>query len=131
MPKTIKLNATLYHKNTQQRRTSRNNIESFGYWVKHFTNLYNKDYTKRSHKKQKHGGFFVELLSENDFEAVLTAFFCYDYGANTSEVVQTVAATDQIDYHKCSSYVIVCWIAKIYQTIIGKKGWLLGYLRRC
>ena len=26
------------------------------------------------------------LLSENDFEAVLATFSCYDYSANTSEV---------------------------------------------
>ena len=29
-----------------------------------------------------------ELLSENDFEAVLATFCCYDHGANASEAVQ-------------------------------------------
>ena len=48
---------------------------------------------------------------------------------NASEAVQKIA-TDQKDYHKCSSCVIVCWIAKIYQWITVKKGWLLGHLRR-
>ena len=28
------------------------------------------------------------LLSENDFEAVLVDFCCYEYGANVSEAVQ-------------------------------------------
>ena len=36
----------------------------------------------------KNGGFFEELLSENDFEAVLINFCCYEYGANASEAVQ-------------------------------------------
>ena len=35
----------------------------------------------------KNGGFFGELLSENDFEAVLVNFCCYEYGANASEAV--------------------------------------------
>ena len=29
--------------------------------------------------------------------------------------------------HKCSSSVVVCWIAKIYQSKIVKKGWLFTY----
>ena len=40
----------------------------------------------------KNGGFFEELLSENDFEAVLVNFCCYEYGANTSEAVQKISA---------------------------------------
>ena len=48
-----------------------------------------------------------ELLSENDFKTVLFTFCCYDYGANTSETVRKIA-TDQKDYRKCSSCVIVC-----------------------
>ena len=74
----------------------------------------------------KTGGFCEELLSENDFEAVLATFCCYDCGANTSEAVQKID-TDQKDDHKCSSCVIVCWIAKIYQSTTVKKGWLLTY----
>ena len=67
-----------------------------------------------------------ELFSENDFEAVLAIFGCYDYGANASEAVRKIA-TDQKDYHKCPSCAIVCRIAKIYQSITVKKGWLLTY----
>ena len=48
-----------------------------------------------------------ELLSENNFEAVLATFRCYEYGANASEAVQKIA-TDQKDYPKCSSCVMVC-----------------------
>ena len=58
-------------------------------------------------KTAKNGGFCEEFLSENDFEAVLATFCCYDYGANASEAVLKIA-TDQKDYHKCSSCVIVC-----------------------
>ena len=63
-------------------------------------------------KTAKNSGFSEELLSENDFEAVLAALYCFDYGANASEAVQKIA-TDQKDYKKCSSCVMVCWIAKI------------------
>ena len=39
-----------------------------------------------------------------------------DYATNASEAVQKIA-TDQKDNHKCSSCVMVYWIAKIYQPI--------------
>ena len=38
----------------------------------------------------KNGGFLEELLSENDFEAVLVNFCCYEYGANASEAVEKI-----------------------------------------
>ena len=57
-------------------------------------------------KIAKIGGFCEGLLSENDFEAVLATFCFYDYGANASEAVQNIA-TDQRDYRKFSSCVIV------------------------
>ena len=69
------------------------------------------------------GGLYEKLLSENDFEFVLAFFCCYEYGAKAFEAVQKIA-TDQKDYHKCSSCVIVCWRAKIYQSITVEKGWL-------
>ena len=77
-------------------------------------------------KTAENGDFCGELLIENDFEAVLATFCCYVYGANASETVKKID-TNQKDYHKCSSYVIVYWIAKIYQSITVKKGWLLTY----
>ena len=58
-------------------------------------------------KTAKNGGFCEDLLSENNFEAVLATFYCYDYGANAFEAVQKIA-TDLKDYCKCSSSVIVC-----------------------
>ena len=58
-------------------------------------------------KTAKNGGSCEELVSENEFEAVLVTFCCYDYSANPSEAVQKIA-TNQKDYHKCSSCVIVC-----------------------
>ena len=51
--------------------------------------------------------FFEELLSENDIEAVLATFCCYDHGTKASEAVQKIA-TDQKEYHKCSLCVIIC-----------------------
>ena len=39
-------------------------------------------------KTAKNGGFCEVFLSENDFEAVLVNFCCYEYGANASEAVQ-------------------------------------------
>ena len=60
------------------------------------------------------------MLSENDFEAVLATFWCYEYGANASETIQRIA-TDQKDYQKCSSCVIVCWISKMHQSVTVKK----------
>ena len=41
-------------------------------------------------KTMKNGSFCEELLSENDFQAVLANFCCYDHGANASEAVQKV-----------------------------------------
>ena len=43
------------------------------------------------HQNSKNGGFCEELLSENDFEAVLVNFCCYEYGANASEAVQKIS----------------------------------------
>ena len=58
-------------------------------------------------KTAKNGGFYEKLLSENDFEAVLANFSCYDYDVNASEAVQKIA-TDQEDFHKLSLCVIAC-----------------------
>ena len=49
----------------------------------------------------KNGNFNQELLSENDFEAVLATFCCYDHGVKASEAVQKIAK-DQKEYRKCS-----------------------------
>ena len=48
-----------------------------------------------------------ELFSGNDFEAVLAIFCCYEHGAKASEAVQKIT-TDQKEYRKCSSCVIIC-----------------------
>ena len=69
------------------------------------------------------------LPSENDFKAVSATFCCYDSGANVSEVFQKIV-TDQKDYHECSSCVMDCWVANIYQWITVKKRRLLRHLRR-
>ena len=75
-------------------------------------------------KTAKNGDFFEELLRENNFEAVLATFFCYDHGTKSSETVQKIAA-GQKEYHKCSSCVIICWIAKIHLSISNSEKWLV------
>ena len=55
----------------------------------------------------KNGDFSEELLSENDFEDVVTTFCYYDHGSKASEKVQKITA-DQKQYRKCSSCVIIC-----------------------
>ena len=45
---------------------------------------------QRIHKMAKNGSFCEEMLSENDFQADLANFCCYDYGANASEAVQKI-----------------------------------------
>ena len=39
------------------------------------------------HQTAKNGTFCEELFNENDFEAVLVNFCCYDYGTNAFEAV--------------------------------------------
>ena len=84
----------------------------------------------RAHyRTTKSGDFCEELLSENGIEVVLSTFCCYDYGAKASEAVQKIA-TDQEEYRKCSLYVIICWVAKIYLAInqSSNKEWkMVGY----
>ena len=58
-------------------------------------------------KTVKNGDFCEELLSENDFEAVLATFCRYNYGSSASEAVQNIA-TDQKEYLKFFSCVITC-----------------------
>ena len=40
---------------------------------------------------EENGSFCEELLSGNDFEAVLVNFCCYDFGADASEEVQKIS----------------------------------------
>ena len=58
-------------------------------------------------KTVKFGDFCEELLSESDFEVVLTTFCCRDHGIKASDVVQRIA-TDQREYRKCSSCITQC-----------------------
>ena len=46
---------------------------------------------QRIHQTAKNGTFSYELISENDFEAVLVNFCRYDYGTNASEGVQKIS----------------------------------------
>ena len=62
---------------------------------------------QRIQQNSKNVSFCEESHSENDFEVVLATFCCHDNGGSTSEAVPKIA-TDQKDYHKCSSSVRVC-----------------------
>ena len=52
-------------------------------------------------KTARNCGFCEELLSENDFEAVLAIFCCYEHGAHASETVQKIVI-DQKEYRNGS-----------------------------
>ena len=58
-------------------------------------------------KTTKNGDFCEDLLSENNFRAVLVSYYCSDHGVKVSGAVQKIA-TDQKEYHKCSLFVITC-----------------------
>ena len=50
----------------------------------------------------KSDGFcFCFLLSENDFEAVLVNFCCYEYGADASEAVQKISTSTRTLLELC------------------------------
>ena len=75
-------------------------------------------------KTTQNGDFWEEFRSENDFEAVLATFCCYDHAAKVSEAVQKIA-TDQTEYRKCSSCIIICWIVKIY-LLLNQQQWKMN-----
>ena len=75
-------------------------------------------------KTAKNSDFCQEWLCENDFEAVLATSCCYYHGVKVSEAVQKIA-TYQKECRKCSSCVIIYWIAKIYQSFKNSEKWLL------
>ena len=51
------------------------------------------------------GAWSKDFLSEDNFETILVIISCYDYGANSSEVVENIAKY-QKDYQKFSLGVI-------------------------
>ena len=46
---------------------------------------------KRTHQNSQNGRLWEELLSENDFEALLSTFCCYEYDVKPFEAVQNIA----------------------------------------
>ena len=93
-------------------------------WYFHL-NLKHLEWPYRAYiKTAKNDDVCEELLSENDFEAVLATFCCYDHGTKASEAVQKIAK-DQKEYCKCSLCVIICWIAKTYLSLNNSEKWLL------
>ena len=67
-------------------------------------------------KTAKNGGFCEQLLSENGFEAVWVTLRCYDMVPTLLRQFRRIAR-DQGEYCKCSSCVIIWWIAKIHLSI--------------
>ena len=49
-----------------------------------------------------------DFFIEEDFEAVLTIFCSYDYGANSSEAIEKMGTYEK-DHHKCC----LCFIAAL------------------
>ena len=47
-------------------------------------------------KTAKNGNFWEELHNENNFEAVLATFCCYEHGAKASEAVQKIATCQRV-----------------------------------
>ena len=68
-------------------------------------------------KTAKNGDFWEEFRSENDFEAILATFCCYDHCAKASEAVLKM-------FLECSLCVIICLISKIYLSINNSVEWL-------
>ena len=73
---------------------------------------------------------FVRNCRKNDIEVVLATFYCYNHGSRACEALQKIV-TDQKDYLKFPSCVIICLIAKIYPAInqsSNSEKWLVqGY----
>ena len=63
----------------------------------------------------KNGSFCEELLSENNFEAVLANFCCYDCGANASEAVQKISTRSR----SCTS---ATPMEEVYYSFSGDTG---------
>ena len=79
------------------------------YWAIFYLRLTNYTYFNSNHHKKRKDCFLLawlyrtyiktaknddiweELLSENDFKAVLAIFCCYDHGAKSSEEVRKIA----------------------------------------
>ena len=59
------------------------------------------------HQNSKKWLLSETFFSKNDFEAVLATFCCYGFGIQAFEAVQKIT-TNEKDYHKCYSCVIVC-----------------------
>ena len=94
------------------------------YWYFHM-NLKYLGWQYRAYiKTAKNGDFCEEFLSKSDFEAVLATFGCCNHGAKASEAVHKIA-TDQKEYRKCFSCVVICSIAKIYLSINDSEKWLV------
>ena len=74
-------------------------------------------------KTAKNGDYCEELLSESEFGVIWATFCCCDHRTKASEAAQRIA-TDQKESRKCSSFVIICWIAKIYLSINNSEKWL-------
>ena len=73
--------------------------------------------------------FSEDFLRGDDFEVVLVIFYCYDHGADASEVIEKIDTDEKII---TNAPCLLKFAAQPQQIINNsKKGWLLGYLRRC
>ena len=75
---------------------------------------------QKIYQNSKNGGFCEELLRENDCEAVLINFCCYEYSANVSEAVQKISTRTLLELcqlSKTASFVAASMKKHIYQFI--------------
>ena len=66
----------------------------------------------------KNGSFCEELFSENDFEAVLVNFCCYDYGANASEAYQKISTRILLELYQLTKTASFIYSYTYEKTVI-------------
>ena len=79
--------------------------------------------TEHTSKQWKMMTFVRNCLMKMTLTALATSC-CYGLGVMPSKTVQEITA-DQKEYRKCPLRVIICWIAKIYQSINNSEKWLV------
>ena len=66
-------------------------FSSYEAWKNYGMQWFKFFHTENTSKQQENGDFYEDLLSENDFEAVLVNFYLLLYVANASEAVEKIS----------------------------------------
>ena len=70
---------------------------------------------QKIHQNRKKGSFCEELLSENDYEAVLANFCCYEFGVSASQAVQKISTRTLEWYANSLKYLILLDFIATYE----------------